>query len=208
MKRDVIYFIDEDPAARRANARALTSLLDNQDIKIVEQEPFSDIANYAKLLASPGTAAFVLDQRMKGSGQVTYNGTDLAKYLRAIDGKMPIYILTGHADDIEDFRGSNHLVEYIIGKDEIDDASSEKAKTVKARMLRHLDVFNDVRDEQEQRFHDLLVKSLQKELTSDEQSEMDRIQGDNTAAILAAEREQERELNMQVAALRKLLQPN
>lgn len=205
MKRHVIYFVDEDPAARRANARALTTLLENQEILVTEQEPLEALAGYARLLADPETAAFVLDQRMKGSGHVPYNGTDLARYLRGIDGKMPIYILTGHADDVEDFRGSKHLVEYIIGKDEIDDASSETAQIVKARMLRHLEVFNDVRDAQEQRFHDLLVKSLQQTLTQEEQEEMDRIQGDTTASILASERIKERELSEQVNQLQRLL---
>lgn len=205
MKRHIIYFVDEDPAARRANARALTTLLENQDIKVKEQEPLKALAGYSELLADPDTAAFVLDQRMKGSGHVPYNGTDLARYLRGIDGKMPIYILTGHADDVEDFRGSKHLVEYIIGKDEIEDAGSETAQVVKARMLRHLDVFNDVRDVQEQRFHDLLVKSLRQSLTSEEQEEMDLIEGDTTAPLLAAERSKESELSEQLNQLRQIL---
>lgn len=205
MKRHVIYFVDEDDAARRANVRDLTTLIDNPAIDVSQLPPFKTFGEYDPLVADPSTAAFILDQRMKGSGIVSYNGTDLAKYLRGIDGKMPIYILTGHAAEKQDFVGSEYLVEYIIGKDEIEDSKSEGAKIVKARLLRHLDVFNDVRDEQEQRFHDLLVKSLRERLTVEEQKEMDQIEGDTTASIVAAERNKERDLGEKVEQLRKLL---
>jgi hypothetical protein len=205
MKRHVIYFVDEDPAARRANVRDLTTLLDNPGIEVVQQEPLKTFADYNPLVADPATAAFILDQRMKGCGLVAYNGTDLAAYLRGIDGKMPIYILTGHADQPQDFVGFQHLVEYIIDKEDIENANSEKAKIVKARLLRHLEVFNDVRNAQEQRFHDLLVKSLREPLTPKEQAEMDQIEGETTAPIQAAERKKEQELSETVGQLRRLL---
>ncbi|HEY3856708.1 MAG TPA: hypothetical protein VGO67_20165 [Verrucomicrobiae bacterium] len=162
-------------------------------------------ADYNPLVANPTTAAFILDQRMKGGGLVTYNGTDLAGYLRGIDGKMPIYILTGHTDQPQDFVGFQHLVEYIIDKEHIENAQSDEAKIVKARLLRHLEVFNDVRNAQEQRFHDLLVKSLRGPLTAKEQIEMDQIEGETTAPIQAAERKKEQELGETVEQLRRLL---
>lgn len=205
MKRQKIYFIDEDAAARRANVRSLTTLLDTNELEIEAMEPFPNFAEYSNLLAAPETVAFVLDQRMKGSGIVNYNGTDLAKYLRGLDAKMPIYILTGHAQEIQDFAGSEHLVEYIIGKDEIEDSTTKNAKIVKARLLRHLNVFNDIRDEQEQIFHDLLVKSLREPLTKEEQEKMNRIEGITTAPILAAERGRENELSQQIEKLRAIL---
>jgi len=204
LKRN-IHFIDEDEAARRANARALRTLLDNSEITISPLAPFATFGEYNPLVANSRTAAFVLDQRMKGSGDVTYNGTDLARYLRGIDGKVPIYILTGHPDESEDFAGSNHLVEYVIGKDHIDAPDSEQAKIVKARILRHLDVFNDVRDAQEQRFHDLLLKSLKSPLTAEEQKELDDLESAGTTPILAAERDAERALSAKIAELRNLL---
>jgi hypothetical protein len=205
MKRNVIYFVDEDPAGRRANVRALISLLDNPDIKVCPQEPLKNFADYNPLISDPATAAFVLDQRMKGSGVVNYNGTDLARYMRGIDGKMPIYILTGYANQPQDFEGSEHLVEYIIAKDDIEVPSSKNATIVKARLLRHLEVFNDVRSSHAQRFHDLLVKSLREPLTPEEQREMDQIEGETTVPTLAAERKREHELGEQIDKLRKFL---
>lgn len=205
MKRNVIYLVDEHPPARRANAEALRRLLDNPEIQVAELEPLPTVADYNARIAAPSTAAFVLDQRMKQAGIVNYNGTDLASHLRGIDSKMPIYILTGYAEEKEDFEGSEYLVEYIIGKTEIRDSTSAEAKIVKARMLRHLEVFNDVRNSQEQRFHDLLVKSLREPLTAEEQHEMDQIENETTIPIVASERSKEQELSEQVDKLRKVI---
>jgi DNA-binding LytR/AlgR family response regulator len=205
MKRNVIYFVDEDDAARRANARELRALIADDSIHVKAQEPFSTFADYVPLIADPATAAFILDQRMKGSGKVNYNGIDLARYLRGIDGKMPIYILTGHPDAEGEFDGSKHLVDHILAKSSIEQVDSESAKIVKARLLRQLDVFNDVRDDQEQRFHDLLVKSLQEGLTPAEQDEMNKLEGEATTPVLALERVRERELSANIEILRSLL---
>lgn len=205
MRRHIIYFVDEAPSARRACVRALTTLLDNPEIKVIAQEPLRTFADYDPLMADPATAAFILDQRMKGSGIVTYNGTDLARHLRGIDGKMPIYILTSYSDEKQDFADSEYLVEYVLSKEDINVSTSKEAKIVKARLLRHLDVFNDVREGQEQRFHDLLLKSLREPLTAEEQYEMDQIEGETTAPILAAERHKEITLGEKVDKLRALL---
>jgi hypothetical protein len=202
VRRNTIYFVDEDPAARSSNVRTLRALLDNPQIRVLPLEPRKDFPEYNQYVADPTTAAFMLDQRMKGSGAVKYNGIDLAHYIRAIDAKVPIYILTGHVEDIE--VASQYLVEYVVGKEEID-ADSETKLTIKARLLRHLEVFNDVREAQEQRFHDLLIKSLSAPLSEEEQREMSQIEGETTAAIQAVERGKEQELGKHVEALRELL---
>jgi len=204
MKRYAIYFIDEDEAARRANARALVSLLDNPKIEIRSIPPLKTFAEYDALAAAPSTAAFILDQRMKASGSASYNGTDLAAHLRGIDSKMPIYILTGHADEKEDFLGSEHLVEHIIDKEHIEDPSSEVAKIVKARMRRHLDVFNDIRDDRAERFHKLLVKSLREPLSVEEHAEMNELENAEEAPIAAAERTESQNLGEILEQLKKI----
>jgi DNA-binding LytR/AlgR family response regulator len=206
MQRNKIYFIDEDAAARRANCRYLSALLDEPKLYIESLEPLRNFHEYNDLVSRPSTAAFILDQRMKGSGLVNYQGIDLARYLRGIDSKMPIYILTGHPGEDADFAGSRHLVEYIIGKDEIEDIHSDQAKIVKARILRHLNTFNDIRDEQEQRFHDLILKSMNGKLTLEEAEEMNRIEGVTTAPLVAAERARENELNDKLEKLRAVLE--
>lgn len=206
MKRTVIYFFDEQDTSRRSNARVLKALIDDTSIQVEALEPYAAFADYAPLIADPKTAAFILDQRMKGSGKVAYNGTELASYIRSIDGKIPVYILTSYADSSEDFDGWRHLVDDILAKSSIED--TETAKIIKARLRRHLQVFNDVRDDQEQRFHDLLVISLKRPLTDEEQIEMDNLEGETTAPILAAERTKARALETSIKSLRTLLDAN
>ncbi|MDM4773033.1 hypothetical protein [Solimonas sp. SE-A11] len=206
MRRQNIYFIDEDAAARRSNGRSLKELLGSDEIEIRPIEPRPALSDYNDLISEPDTAAFILDQRMKGGGRVNYNGTDLARQVRSINSKMPIYILTGHADEKDDFLGSEHLVENIIGKDAIDNTESEGAQVIKARILRHLNVFGDMRTDRENRFHELLIKSLREGLSEDEQQEMDRLEGESTAPVIAKERELERVIGAQVDSLQKFLQ--
>jgi len=146
VKRTVIYFFDEQDTSRRSNARELNALIDDSSIQVEALEPYAAFADYAPLIADPKTAAFILDQRMKGSGMVAYNGTDLASYIRSIDGKIPIYILTSYAESSEDFDGWRHLVDDILAKSSIEDKGSDTAKIIKARLRRHLQVFNDVPD--------------------------------------------------------------
>jgi hypothetical protein len=204
MKRNVIYFVDEDEPARRANLRDLTTLLDNPGIEIRDLAPLKTFAEYDGIAAEPTTAAFILDQKLKPGG-MTYNGTDLAAYLRGIDAKMPIYILTGYADQLDEFRGSQYLIEYVIDKQHIEEPTSEEAIIVKARLLRHLDVFNDVRNAREQRFHDLLIKSSLEPLLADEEKELRELEGDRIAIVAAAEHERQIKLDTEIEALKKLL---
>ncbi len=204
MKRNIIYFVDEDEPARRANLRDLTTLLDNPKIQIRDMAPLKTFAEYDSFAAEPTTAAFILDQKLKPGG-MTYNGTDLAAHLRSIDAKMPIYILTGYADQVDEFLGFEYLVEYIIDKQHIEKPDSNEAIIVKARVLRHLDVFNDVRNARDQRFHDLLIKSSREPLLPDENNELRDLGGDRIASVAASEHERQIKLDTEIEALRKLL---
>jgi len=204
MKRHVIYFVDEDEPARRANLRDLKALIDNPAIQIRDLAPLATFAEYDSLANDPATAAFILDQKLKPGG-MTYNGTDLALYLRGIDSKMPIYILTGYAGETDEFRGFEYLIEYIIDKQHIEDPNSDNAIKHKARLLRHLDVFNDVRSARDQRFHDLIIKSSREPLSVDETKELIELEGERIGSVAAAEHERQIKLDTEIEAMKKLL---
>lgn len=205
MKHNVIHFIDDDPAARAANARALQSLLNDGEIRVEEREPYKDLNGYNQLMLRSDTAAFVLDQRMTGNGRYQYNGIDIASHLRALNSKMPLYILTGHSEDEEAFEGQTHLVEYIIGKEEIDDVTSEAAKTVKARMLRNLNTYNDIRDEREDRYQTLLIKSINNDLSANEANEVEVLEAETLRTVLASEQMRVREISKTIEQLQRIL---
>jgi len=98
----------------------------------------------------------------------------VAFHLRALRPKLPIYILTGYPN--EDFTGTAYRVENIVDKEEIEDCESEKAQVLRARILRRLSVFGDVLNTREQRFHDLLAKSLKDNLTPEEEKELNLLE--------------------------------
>lgn len=207
MKRNTIYLVDDNHPARRANAEALRKLLSNVEIQVFELEPLPRFDDYTNLLAAPSTAAFMLDQKMKQAGLVDYNGIDLAAYLRGIDTKMPIYILTGYTEEKETFEGGEYLVEYILAKADIINKDSNEAKIVKARILRHLNVFNDVLDEREQRFHNLLLKSLHESLTAEEEKDLGILEDSRLLHIQASELHDAKTLKDLIGELKAKLNP-
>ena len=99
MSRAVIL-IDDDEAELRANSAALEELFgDAEEVVVVPSKPFPDMREYSRLLARSDTAAFVIDQRLKTGGEVGYTGLELSEYLRGINSKLPIYILTNYPGD-------------------------------------------------------------------------------------------------------------
>jgi hypothetical protein len=60
-------------------------------------------------------------------------------------------------------------------------------REIAARILRRINVFDDILDERENRFHDLLVKSLSENLSDEELSELQELQEVRLSSILADE---------------------
>lgn len=182
----VIYFIDENDQDRNANLDALRRIFGDTGVLISAPVPFASLDEYSSVLTKSETAAFFIDQNMR-TGGLTYNGIDLAKYLRGIDARIPIYIVTGGARAHADIGSDEFNVEAIVSKDDLDDHRSDVARNFKARVLRAVDVHAVVLAEREARFHQLLVKSIDSELSVEEAAEFDLLQGDRLAPIQAAE---------------------
>lgn len=203
MKPAILYFVDEKEEARWANTHALKKLLDTPDVEVTGLAPFQNFAEYDPLLANPQVRGFFIDQRMRGGG-VNYNGIDLAEYLRGHHRKLPIYILTGHPTD--DFTGTAYRVEDIVDKEDIEDRDSEIAKTIRARILRRLAVFEDVLNEQERRFHDLLVKSMKEPLTSNEEKELGILEIERLVPLQSEELRDVKALEAAITELKKRIE--
>jgi hypothetical protein len=204
MKQTILYLVDDKEEARHANGPALQKFLGSPDIKVVPLEPFPEFAQFDTLLRDPNLGGFFIDQKMIGGGVVNYNGIDLASHLRGLHPKLPIYILTGYPN--EDFTGTAYRVEDIVDKEDIEDRDSEKAQVLRARILRRLDVFGDVLDAREQRFHDLLVKSTKEPLTAEEEKELGLLEAERLAPQHAAEMKDTKALEQAVAELKAKLQ--
>lgn len=187
MDKRILWLIDDDESELKTYRREFQKLMpDAVDIKAILPLPNMKDCS-AKILANKNTASIVIDEKLKTSGHAAYWGIDLAKSLRSIDSKVPIYILTNYVDD-EAFEGNTWSVEYIIAKEDLRD--TEKARIIQARLIRHMDVYPDILENREQRFSDLLRKSLNDTLTPDEMNELDELDFRRQSPILASELEQ------------------
>jgi CheY-like chemotaxis protein len=173
MRELKLLLVDENPIQRETYAAALTALLEHTGVTVEAVEPLENKQDYLSVLSAKGIAALVLDQKLEDGGY-SYTGSELAEYLRSVESKLPIMILTNYADDYPELELAERDVEHIASKEDIKDPDSEKAQVFKARLLRHMNVFADVRNTRQNRYHELLVKSLTSELSSDDQNEFDQ----------------------------------
>ena len=187
MNTQIIWLIDDDEEELTTYSNDL-KLDMPQGIQIKAIRPYPRKIDYVStLLENPNTACIIIDQKLKETRIVTYTGIELAQYLRRINKKIPIYILTNFPDD-KDFAGHEWNIEYIISKGNFRD--EEGAQTAKARILRHIDVYEDILDERAKRFNELLKKCLDDSLDEAELEELAELQFEQTAPTLAKEVEE------------------
>lgn len=199
----IIWLVDENENQSKTYARRLGRLMPDP-IKIDRIfPPFRTKEEYIAVLDDPDTACIVVDQRLKDTGEATYTGIELAQYLRGINKKIPIYILTNFADEEDEFAGGEWSVEDIISKDVLND--EEEAQIVKARILRRMDVYEDLLNKRAQRFSELLKKSLTDNLNEAELQELEELQFERTASTLAGELAEQQALDQIIKTNKELL---
>ena len=191
MDKRILWLIDDDESELKTYRLELQNLMpDGVHIEAILPLPnMKDCST--KILSDKNTASIVIDEKLKKKGHAAYWGIDLAKSLRSIDSKVPIYILTNYVDD-EEFEGNKWSIEYIIDKKDLRD--TEKARVIQSRLIRHMNIYKDILGEREQRFSELLRKSLNDTLTPDEMNELDELDFKRQSPILASELEQLKEL--------------
>jgi len=186
MSQKTIWLIDENEHEVRTSLRVLTKILPNSIAVKPIFPPFKEKTDYHLLLQDPDTSCIIIDQRLKDTGIANYTGIELAKYLRSIDTKVPIYILTNFIDDFQRSKGNNWIVEDILDKGSFS-STDDRRKEIAARIIRRINVFDDILGEREARFHELLSKSLDRELDGEELSELQMLQETRMNSVLADE---------------------
>lgn len=179
MSNKVIWLIDENENQSRTYARQLRKVLP-QSISVERLfPPYSNLAEYSQLIMDRNTVCIVVDQKLKDTGVATYTGIELAQYLREINDKIPIYILTNYPDLHDEYEPGEWSVEDIIDKQTF--ISPIKTQTLVARLLRHIDIFTDIRSERTKRFNELLQKRIRNELSVEEAREYEELQFERLA---------------------------
>ena len=206
MTNPIVWYVDEDETQSRTYVNELRMLLPSSlDVQAI-YPPFRTKEEYLFILKKPETACLVFDQRLKDTGMVTYSGIELASYVRRVNSKIPIYILTNYARDDEEkeeFSDKSWSVEQIIDKGGLN--RDEYAQEISSRILRHINVYEDILGEREAKFRSLLQKSVGSGLTENEQAEFDKLQFERSQVTLASELPEKQELDELIKVNSQLL---
>lgn len=190
-----IWLIDDNRQEIDTYANVIRSHFPKEIIVETICPPLGQLQDYIKLLNTPGLACLIIDQRLKESGEAGYLGIELALFLRRINTKLPMYILTNFAEDSDAFNEGAWSVEDIIDKSDLAKVGSDKLIAVIARILRRITNYNDYLAEREKKFHELLRKTINGQLSPEDIAELNEIQFDRTSSILAEELPTLQELN-------------
>lgn len=167
-----IYFVDEDDDQRETFSLMLQACFpDNaQSPKVFGVEPRPEVGDMRFLVEDKDVVTIVLDEQLKDSGVAKYFGIELAEYLRGLNKKIPIYMLTSYPESEELVEGEMK-VEDILSKQDL----PARKEVVGARILRRIDNYLDITTGREARFELLLRKSFSEELDGNEASEFEEL---------------------------------
>lgn len=185
MDRRILWLVDENRNQLATYSSRIRRMMP-ASVEVRAIFPFRRKEDYIEeVLGNENTSGIVLDQKLKDTGIATYFGIELARYLRSISPKIPIYILTNFTREKEQFVGSEWSVEDIIDKSDMGD--NAKFQIIAARILRRMAVFEDLLAAREKRFNELLKKSLNESLSVEEHTELKNLQDERTTVTLAVE---------------------
>lgn len=163
-----IIFIDDDHDVRDTYKLSM-ELMFGDEFEIICLDVEITLKDMMTLLDElPEKVSYFVDENLKHSGKATYTGIELIEEIRKIDTKIPIYILTSAAGEIDQYLGN---IEFVIDKNDWE--SDDEDDNLKQRFLRHINTYKDIKTEQAKRFDELFEKSLFSTLTADEIKEFD-----------------------------------
>ena len=160
-----VYYIDDNFNSRILYRNILKRMF-GPEVLVESIEPIPHLSKMLKFILSvDDLVSLIIDERMNENGIAEYTGMELVEEIRKIKTKIPIYILTSYPGEV-----SENLfdIEYVINKDNLND---ELEKEYTSRFRRHIGLYSDILSERNQRYNDLLSKSFDESLTSEEASE-------------------------------------
>ncbi|HIF9118489.1 TPA: hypothetical protein ACX6PM_003011 [Photobacterium damselae] len=167
---NTIIFIDDDLEIRETYELSMDLMFDGE-FEIICLDVQSSLQDMMKVLDGyPDKVSYFVDENLKHSGVATYSGIELIEEIRKVDTKIPIYILSSAADDIDKFIGN---VEFVIDKNDWEDENRED--DLKQRFYRHINTYKDIKSDQAKRFDELFEKSLFSTLSEDELNEFNAL---------------------------------
>jgi hypothetical protein len=184
---NTIIFIDDDSDVRATYKLSMSIMFSDEfEISCLDVEPSLD-GMIQVLNDIPDKVTYFIDEKLKHSGIATYTGVELVEKIRIFDSKIPIYILTSYADEIEKYLGD---IEFVIDKNDWDLEEDENNLT--KRFIRHINTYKDIKSQQAKRFEFLLEKSIfstlsEKELEEFNALDLSRIKNISSEGIISDE---------------------
>ncbi|MEE4235020.1 hypothetical protein V2I85_25930 [Pseudomonas viridiflava] len=172
MEKNIILYIDEEQIALDSYGRELRKNLP-PELEVICVLPQPTLPLMLKFICTmrPRIASIVVDEHLEVAGTADYIGSQLAGAYRQLDSKIPIYILSNHPDEIDDNLDS---VEYVLSKDDFADGGAALDSAIK-RIVRHINAYEKIVDEREQRFIILLKKYVLTDISADEAEELNEL---------------------------------
>lgn len=205
MAEPIICFIDDQPTQQKMLDWDLRSLF-GAGYQVVSLPLLQRRDDYHQYLDDPAVIGLLIDQKLSETGEVTaYTGVDLAKHLRSVYREMPIYIVTGHDPDDQITGAESGSADAVVHKSELR-AGTPQSIRFKQRFLRQAGRYQEALTQQQQRFRELLSKSLNGTLTSLEQEELAVLEDGRLLATQAAEEPQVSKLQKDIEAIERLLE--
>lgn len=198
--KSVVLYIDEEPKALKLNGRALQRCFGTEATVIPIEPDMIKEKMVERIFSYENLGTVIIDQKLNAAGTASYFGTELAKALRILDKKIPVYILTNFSQELD---SNDANVEYILSKDDLSDP--KKTETISTRLRRHLNVFSDIMSTRETRYEELLRKSQICQLSEDELDEFKSSGFYREKKILASELIDATELQMKLEKIEKKL---
>jgi CheY-like chemotaxis protein len=167
---NTIIFIDDDKAIRDTYEISM-NLMFNGEFHVVCLDVQASLKDMMTVLDDyPDKVSYFVDENLKYSGVATYTGIELIDEIRKIDTKIPIYILSSAADDIDNLIGN---IEFVIDKNDWEDEDRED--DLKQRFYRHINTYKDIKSAQARKFDELFEKSLFSTLSEEELNEFNAL---------------------------------
>ncbi|ENZ3704711.1 hypothetical protein ACQUWL_07730 [Serratia marcescens] len=167
-----VIYIDDDKEAQATYRDPLQELF-GDDFELLDLDPKFELNEMLATLQNyNNVVAYILDEKLNVLGKTNYLGQELAKAIRDLNPKVPIYIFTAFKDEFDNTYGPAEI-EYVIAKDEL--SNDEMQKSLSSKIRRHHNVFSDVLSERAKRLDELLIKYLDKNISQEETEEMNHL---------------------------------
>ena len=193
MPEQIVWLVDENKSELKLSGKRIKKILPKGAILETIHPPLRAMSEYIPIIEDIRTICIILDQKLKNTGYANYTGIELALYLREQNPIIPIFILTNYPDDIT---ANGWGVEDVLQKDDFYSQVEDETGShiLRERLSRRIAAYTNVINQTETRFSELLLKSIENDLSDDEREEFEALGFFRTKPTMTRELEQLAEL--------------